>query len=109
MVHYSVLDLLKLFLSIANPKKCAPQKAATIHYNSIPVLLQKFTKSNVIIIPLHPQDAGCGIGGPMREIAKFSGAHVIGLNCCDYQLERARFHNQHSKMEDLCSLVKVSK
>ncbi len=34
-------------------------------------------------------DVGCGVGGPAREIAKFTGAHVTGLNNNDYQIERA--------------------
>ena len=35
-------------------------------------------------------DVGCGIGGPLREIARFSGATVVGVNNNGYQLERAR-------------------
>lgn len=35
-------------------------------------------------------DLGCGIGGPLREIARFSGATVVGVNINGYQLERAR-------------------
>ena len=34
-------------------------------------------------------DVGCGVGGPAREIVKFSGVNVIGLNNNDYQIERA--------------------
>ncbi|MCJ1226307.1 Delta(24)-sterol C-methyltransferase [Toensbergia leucococca] len=34
-------------------------------------------------------DVGCGVGGPAREIAKFSGVNIIGLNNNDYQIERA--------------------
>ena len=34
-------------------------------------------------------DVGCGVGGPTREIAKFTGANIIGLNNNDYQIERA--------------------
>ena len=34
------------------------------------------------------QDVGCGVGGPAREIARFSGCHVTGLNNNDYQIER---------------------
>lgn len=35
-------------------------------------------------------DLGCGVGGPLREIARFSGATVVGVNNNDYQLGRAR-------------------
>lgn len=51
-------------------------------------------------------DVGCGVGGPMREIARFSGAHVTGLNINDYQIERAKIHNKRDGMENLCSLLK---
>lgn len=34
-------------------------------------------------------DVGCGVGGPAREIAKFTGADIVGLNNNDYQIERA--------------------
>ena len=48
------------------------------------------------------------MGGPGREIAKFSGANVVGLNCSDYQLERAREHTRKAGLQDLCTYVKVS-
>jgi cyclopropane fatty-acyl-phospholipid synthase-like methyltransferase len=31
-------------------------------------------------------DVGCGVGGPAREVARFSGAHVTGLNNNAYQV-----------------------
>jgi sterol 24-C-methyltransferase len=34
-------------------------------------------------------DVGCGVGGPAREISKFSGANITGLNNNDYQIDRA--------------------
>jgi len=34
-------------------------------------------------------DVGSGVGGPARQIALFSQAHVIGLNNNDYQIKRA--------------------
>ena len=35
-------------------------------------------------------DIGCGVGGPLVEIARFSGARIVGVNSNAYQLERAR-------------------
>jgi sterol 24-C-methyltransferase len=35
-------------------------------------------------------DVGCGVGGPMREIASFSGASIIGVNNNEYQVDRGR-------------------
>jgi sterol 24-C-methyltransferase len=34
-------------------------------------------------------DVGCGVGGPAREIVKFTGCHVTGLTISQYQVERA--------------------
>ncbi|KAK1306762.1 Cycloartenol-C-24-methyltransferase 1 [Acorus calamus] len=35
-------------------------------------------------------DVGCGIGGPLREIARFSSTSVTGLNNNDYQISRGK-------------------
>ena len=35
-------------------------------------------------------DLGCGIGAPLLEIARFSGAKIVGVNSNAYQLERAQ-------------------
>ena len=35
-------------------------------------------------------DMGCGIGGPLLEIARYSGARIVGVNINAHQLERAR-------------------
>jgi sterol 24-C-methyltransferase len=35
-------------------------------------------------------DVGCGVGGPARNIARFSGAHVTGLNNNDFQVRWRR-------------------
>ncbi len=35
-------------------------------------------------------DLGCGIGGSLLEIARYSGAKIVGININGYQLERAR-------------------
>ena len=34
-------------------------------------------------------DIGCGVGGPLLEIARFSGAKIVGVNSNAYQLGRA--------------------
>jgi sterol 24-C-methyltransferase len=51
-------------------------------------------------------DVGCGVGGPMRSIARFSGATVEGVNNNDYQLERVESHNARAGLSDLCSAFK---
>jgi sterol 24-C-methyltransferase len=50
-------------------------------------------------------DLGCGVGGPMREIARFSGAQVVGLNINAYQIEKAKRYNAAQGLDDLCELV----
>ncbi|MCS6914888.1 MAG: methyltransferase domain-containing protein [Myxococcales bacterium] len=51
-------------------------------------------------------DFGCGVGGPMRSIARFSGATIVGLNNNDYQIARARKHNEAARLSHLCELLK---
>ncbi|HNN96645.1 MAG TPA: methyltransferase domain-containing protein [Pseudomonadota bacterium] len=48
-------------------------------------------------------DIGCGIGGPMRAIARFSGASVVGINNNAYQIERGRKQNIATNLAHLCS------
>eukprot|EP00252_Welwitschia_mirabilis_P001081 TRINITY_DN11042_c0_g1_i1.p1 TRINITY_DN11042_c0_g1~~TRINITY_DN11042_c0_g1_i1.p1 ORF type:complete len:369 (+),score=45.96 TRINITY_DN11042_c0_g1_i1:263-1369(+) len=50
-------------------------------------------------------DAGCGVGGPMRAIAKHSGANVVGITINDYQVQRARRHNKQAGLDNLCEVV----
>jgi len=35
-------------------------------------------------------DLGCGVGGPLRTIATFTGATIVGLNNNEYQVQRAK-------------------
>lgn len=43
-------------------------------------------------------DVGCGVGGPAREIVRFTDANVTGLNNNDYQIDRA---TQYAAKADL--------
>ncbi|KAL9104647.1 MAG: hypothetical protein Q9163_000451 [Psora crenata] len=51
-------------------------------------------------------DVGCGVGGPTREIAKFTGAKIVGLNNSDYQIERA---TRYAAMEGLSQHLTFTK
>jgi len=51
-------------------------------------------------------DIGCGVGGPMREIARFSGSKVIGINISEYQIMRTKHHNKRAGMEEQCESIK---
>jgi sterol 24-C-methyltransferase len=52
-------------------------------------------------------DLGCGVGGPMRAIARFSGANVIGVNNNRYQIEKGERHTRKAGLEGLCGFVKA--
>lgn len=52
-------------------------------------------------------DVGCGVGGPMREIARFSGAHVTGVNLNGYQVQKAREYNRRARLDDRCDVVEA--
>ena len=51
-------------------------------------------------------DVGCGVGGPAREIVKFTGCNVVGLNNNDYQIERATQYARKEGLSDKLSFVK---
>lgn len=51
-------------------------------------------------------DVGCGVGGPAREIAKFTGAHITGLNNNDYQIDRATHYAQKEGLSNQLDFVK---
>jgi sterol 24-C-methyltransferase len=55
----------------------------------------------------HALDVGCGVGGPMRNIARFSGSKVTGANISDYQIKVGNKRNKQEHLSDLCTLVKA--
>ncbi|KAL6569946.1 Cycloartenol-C-24-methyltransferase [Orobanche minor] len=56
-------------------------------------------------------DVGCGIGGPLREIARFSTkdikTSVTGLNNNEYQISRGRVLNRMAGVDRTCDFVKA--
>ncbi|MBU0499787.1 MAG: methyltransferase domain-containing protein [Gammaproteobacteria bacterium] len=50
-------------------------------------------------------DLGCGIGGPMRNIARATGARVLGVNINGYQVRRARELNRAAGLEGETGLI----
>lgn len=51
-------------------------------------------------------DVGCGVGGPAREIVKFTGvAHITGLNLNEYQVARANNYAQREGLGDRLDFV----
>ncbi|WFD00526.1 sterol 24-C-methyltransferase [Malassezia yamatoensis] len=51
-------------------------------------------------------DVGCGVGGPAREIARFAGVNVVGLNNNAYQVERAQRYTAKAGLSDQVEFVK---
>jgi len=51
-------------------------------------------------------DLGCGVGGPMRAIARFSGANIIGVNNSDLQIELCKTRAKDENLDNLCDVVK---
>jgi sterol 24-C-methyltransferase len=49
-------------------------------------------------------DVGCGVGGPMRNIANFSGANIDGVTINAYQAEIGRKKNKEMHLEEQCKL-----
>jgi len=52
-------------------------------------------------------DLGCGVGGPGRVMARFSEAHIVGVNNNDYQIERCKKLTIEQGPKDLCTYVKA--
>uniref|UniRef100_A0A2P2LHM7 Cycloartenol-C-24-methyltransferase n=1 Tax=Rhizophora mucronata TaxID=61149 RepID=A0A2P2LHM7_RHIMU len=52
-------------------------------------------------------DVGCGIGGPLREIARFSLTSVTGLNNNEYQISRGKELNRIVGVDKTCDFVKA--
>lgn len=51
-------------------------------------------------------DVGCGVGGPAREIARFSDANIIGFNNNDFQLQRANAKTRKAGLAHKVSFAK---
>ena len=50
-------------------------------------------------------DFGCGIGGPAREIARFSQASIVGFDINEKELERARLHTEEAGLAGIIEFV----
>jgi sterol 24-C-methyltransferase len=48
-------------------------------------------------------DVGCGVGGPMIEIARTTGASIVGLNVNAYQISSGRRRVAKAGLTKLCS------
>ena len=50
-------------------------------------------------------DLGCGVGGPLLEITRFSGARIVGVNSNGYQLDRARRYAEEAGLAHLTDFM----
>ena len=53
-------------------------------------------------------DVGCGVGGPMRRVARESNATVVGINNNQRQLEMARRRNVEAGLDHRAEYVKCN-
>ncbi len=50
-------------------------------------------------------DVGCGVGGPMRNLARLAGCKVVGINNNAYQVWRAKQLNAEAGIDEQCRVV----
>ena len=50
-------------------------------------------------------DVGCGIGGPLRHVARATGAHVLGVNINEHQLDVGRTLSKEANLDHLTDYV----
>ena len=65
---------------------------------------QQFLADRLSLKPgMEVLDVGCGVGGPMANLARSSGASFVGINNNAYQIERARLHTRG--ISSLCRFI----
>ncbi|KAL5713927.1 24-methylenesterol C-methyltransferase [Ranunculus cassubicifolius] len=74
------------------------KEATRIHEERVVDLLEVGAGNKIL-------DAGCGVGGPMRAIAAYSKANVVGITINEYQVKRAKIHNKKAGLDSLCEVV----
>jgi ubiquinone/menaquinone biosynthesis C-methylase UbiE len=52
-------------------------------------------------------DVGCGVGGPMRNIAAFTGADITGVTINDYQVRVGNKYNALKGLDKSCRYVRA--
>jgi len=52
-------------------------------------------------------DLGCGVGGPLRNIARFARCQIVGVNICDYQILRGLRYIEDDGLMDQCTIIKA--
>jgi sterol 24-C-methyltransferase len=52
-------------------------------------------------------DMGCGVGGPLRNMVRFTNAHVTGINNNAYQIRRAKRYDVQHGLQDETSYIRT--
>eukprot|EP00747_Dinoflagellata_sp_TGD_P185995 gnl/TRDRNA2_/TRDRNA2_42801_c0_seq1.p1 gnl/TRDRNA2_/TRDRNA2_42801_c0~~gnl/TRDRNA2_/TRDRNA2_42801_c0_seq1.p1 ORF type:complete len:393 (+),score=56.58 gnl/TRDRNA2_/TRDRNA2_42801_c0_seq1:40-1179(+) len=50
-------------------------------------------------------DCGCGVGGPARNIARFTEAHVTAVTINQFQVDRSNTHSKKEHMSDMVETI----
>ena len=67
---------------------------------------ERFLADRLVLRPgMVVADLGCGVGGPLRELARYSGASIVGVNSNAYQFERARRLTEDAKLMHLAKFM----
>ena len=83
----------------------APRRRGESFKDSL-VRHQHFIADQLALEPgMQVLDLGCGVGGPMCNIARHSGASLVGINNNAYQIERARLHTRDIRSP--CRFIKA--
>ena len=53
----------------------------------------------------HVVDIGCGVGGPMRNMARFTGSKITGVNNNAYQIKIGTKHNARWGLSQQCDFL----
>jgi len=88
-----------IWRSNCSSKKAIRSVRPTLHPLFTPPFPLTRTRTQVL-------DVGCGVGGPLRCIAEFSGAAVTGLNNNAYQITRGEQLNAATGHHGNCRYVK---
>ena len=85
------------FFHFASRHRGESFKASLLRY-------QRFIADRLSLKPgMQVLDVGCGVGGPMGNLARQSGASIVGININAYQIERAKAHTRD--VQSLCNFI----
>jgi len=83
----------------------SPRRKGESFNNSIIRHEQRIGEAIRLAPGMHGLDVGCGVGGPMRAVARHTGAKVTGITINEYQVGRARKHNESAGLGSQCKVV----